>query len=66
MAHAEKIHRELTVDVMELIFIFTIILLRDLYHRCEVVKVARTFRIDAFVDNEIVSCPFWEPGVFVQ
>ena len=62
--HAEKIHRELTVDVMELIFIFTIILCEIcLVNFFEVVKVVRTCGIDAFMDNEVFPVLFGNQGV---
>ena len=52
------------VDVMELIFIFTIILCEIcLVNFFEVVKVVRTCGIDAFMDNEVFPVLFGNQGV---
>ena len=49
---------------MELIFIFTIILCEIcLVNFFEVVKVVRTFGIDAFMDNEVFPVLFGNQGV---
>ena len=52
--HAEKIYRELTVDVVELVFIFAVILFQViLIHLFEIVEIIRTFGIDALVDDKV-------------
>ena len=54
--HAEKIYLEFPVDVMEFIFVFSVaafeIFLINLF---EIVKVVRTFGIDAFVDHKVFA-----------
>lgn len=54
--HAEKIHRELTVDIVEFIFVLTIILFEIfLIHLFEVVEIVRAFWIDALVEDEVLT-----------
>ena len=52
--HTKKIYLEFPVDVMELIFVFSVaafqIFLSNLF---EVVKIVRTFRVHALVDEEV-------------
>ena len=56
--HAEKIYRELTVDIVELVFIFAVILFQVfLIHLFEIVEIIRTFGIDALVDDKVL--PFF-------
>lgn len=56
--HAEKIYRELTVDVVELVFIFAVILFQVfLIHLFEIVEIIRAFGIDALVDDKVL--PFF-------
>ena len=54
--HAEKIYLEFPVDVVEFIFVFSVaafeIFLINLF---EIVKVVRTFGIDAFVDHKVFA-----------
>ena len=54
--HTKKIYLEFPVDVMELIFVFSVaafeIFLINLF---EVVKIVRTFGIDAFVDHKVFA-----------
>lgn len=52
--HAEKIHREFTVDIMQLIFIFSIILVQVLFiNLFKVVEIVRAFGIHTFVDDKV-------------
>ena len=56
--HAEKIYRELTVDVVELVFIFAVILFQVfLIHLFEIVEIIRAFGVDTFVKDEML--PFF-------
>ena len=51
----EEIDRELTVDVMQLILVFTVILVQIcLVNLLKVVKVVRAFGIHAFMDDEVL------------
>ena len=62
--NAEKIQREFTVDVVELIFILAIILFEViLIHLFEVVEVVRAFRIDTFVEDEVLPLFLWNESV---
>jgi len=57
--HLEEIHSELTVDVMQLIFIFTVVLTEiGLINFLQVVKVVGTFRVHAFMDDEMLPVLF--------
>jgi len=54
--HLEEIDRELTVDVMELIFVLAVILIQiRLINFLQVVKVVGAFGIHAFVDDEVLT-----------
>ena len=55
----KKIYRELTVDVVELVFIFAVILFQViLIHLFEIVEIIRTFGIDALVDDKVFPVLF--------
>ena len=48
--HAEKIHREFTVDVMEFIFIFAVVFFQVcLVDFLQVMQIVRAFGIDALM-----------------
>ena len=62
--HAEKIHRELTVDVVELIFIFTEVLFEVLLiHFLKVAEIVRAFGIHALVKDEVFPVFLWDKGM---
>ena len=52
--HLEEIYRELTVDVVQLIFILAIIQI-GLIHFFQVVKVVGAFWVHAFMDDEMFT-----------
>lgn len=54
--HAEKIYRELTVDVVKLMFIFSVRFF-DIFLICifQVMEIVGAFRVHAFVDNEVFT-----------
>lgn len=62
--HLEEVHRELAVDVMELVLVlavvFSKVLLIDLF---EVVEVVGAFWVDAFVEDEMLPVLFGSQGV---
>ena len=59
--HAEKIDRELTVDVVELVFIFAVILFQVfLIHFFQVVEIVGALWVDTFVEDEML--PFFFRG----
>lgn len=62
--HLKEIHRELTVDVVELVSVFAAafiqVLLVDLF---EVVQVIRAFGVHAFVEDEVLPILFGNQGV---
>ncbi len=61
--HAEKIHREFAVDVVQLVFIFSIILLQVLFiNPFKVVEIVWAFRIHTFVENKVFTFLFWNKG----
>ena len=52
--HTKKIYLEFPVDVMELIFVFSVVTFQIfLINLLEVVKIVRTFRVGALVDEEV-------------
>ena len=52
----KEVERELTVDVMEFIFIFAIVLVQMLFiNLFEVIQIIRTFRIYTFMDDEVFT-----------
>lgn len=54
--HGEKIHRELTVNVVELIFVPAEILFEVVaVHFLEVAKVVGAFGVDAFMEDEVLA-----------
>jgi hypothetical protein len=54
--HAEKIDRELTIDVVKFIFVFPIILFEVcLVHVLQVMEIVRTVWIYTFVENEVFA-----------
>ena len=54
--HAEKIHRELTVDIVEFIFIFAVIRFQSfLIQLFEVVEIVGAFGIDALMDDKVFA-----------
>ena len=58
--HAEKIHRELTVDVVELVFIFSVVLMEiRLVNFPEVMKVIGTVRVYTFMDDKVLAVFLW-------
>ena len=62
--HAEEIQRELTVDVVEFVFVFAIVFrkvfLIDLF---EVVEIIGAFGIDTFMYDEVFPLFLWNKGV---
>ena len=62
--HLEEIYREFTVDVMEFIFVFSVVFGKVFFiNFFEVVKIVRTFWIHTFVNNEMLSFLFGSQGV---
>lgn len=62
--HAEEIHGKFPVEVMELIFIFAIILIQMfLVNLREVMQIEGALGIDAFVDAEELPVLFGDKGV---
>ena len=56
--HAEKIYRELTVDIVKLIFIFSVAFFQiGLVHFLKVVEIVGAFGVDTFVKDEML--PFF-------
>lgn len=54
--HAEKIYRELTVDVVELMFVFPVRFFEVfLIYIFQVMEIVGAFRVHAFVDNEVFA-----------
>ena len=54
--HLEEVYRELTVDVMELIFVFAIVFIQiGPINFLQVVKVVGAFGIHALVDDEVLT-----------
>ena len=54
--HAEKIYRELPVDIVKLIFIFSVTFFQiGFVHFLKVVEIVGAFWIDTFVENEMLS-----------
>ena len=57
--HAEKIHREFTVDIVELIFILAIVFCEIcLFHLFEVMEIVRAFGIDTFMNDKVLAVFF--------
>ena len=57
--HAEKIYRELTVDIVKLIFIFPVVLVSvSLVHFLQVVEIVRALGVDTFMENEVLPLFF--------
>lgn len=53
--HAEEIDLEFPVDVVELVFIFAVVLPKVFpVHIFEVVEIVRAFGVDAFMDDEML------------
>ena len=53
--HLEEIYREFTVDVMQLIFVFAVVLIQIcLVNLLEVVEIVRALGIHAFMDDEML------------
>ena len=54
--HLKEIHSEFTVDVVEFVFVFAILLIQvfliDLF---EVMEIVRTFHVNAFVDDKMLT-----------
>ena len=62
--HAEKIHRELTVDIVEFIFVFAVILSEVFFiHFFEVVEIIRAFGIDALMDDKVFAFFLGNQGI---
>lgn len=60
----KKIYRELAVDVVELVFIFAIVLIQVFFiNVTKIVKIVRTFGIYTFMDNEIFPVFFRNKGI---
>ena len=56
--HTEKIYRELTVDIVKLIFVFSVAFFQiGLVHFLKVVEIVGAFGIDALVDDKML--PFF-------
>ena len=64
--HLKEIHRELTVDVVELVSVFAAafiqVLLVDLF---EVVQVIRAFGVHTFVEDEVLLDFFGDQSIAV-
>lgn len=57
---AKKIHREFTVDVMELIFGFAVIVFQIFaVYFCEIMEIVRALRVHAFVPAEEFPVFLW-------
>ena len=62
--HLEEINRELTVNVMQLIFVFFVVLIQiRLIDLLKVVKIIRAFRIDTLMDDEVLAILLVNEGV---
>ena len=62
--HAEKIHREFTVDVMELVFVLAVIFLQVFFiHLFEIVEIVRAMGIDALVNDKVLPVFFGNEGI---
>lgn len=60
----KEIHSELTVDVMELIFVFAVIRIQILlFHFFKIVEIVRTFGIDTFVYAEELAVFLGNQGI---
>ena len=54
--HAEKIHRELTVDIVEFIFVFAVVLPEIFFvYFFEIVEIIRAFGISALMDDKMFA-----------
>lgn len=59
--HAEKIHREFAVDVVQPVFIFSIILLQVLFiNPFKVVEIVWAPGIHTFVEDKVFTFLFWD------
>ena len=57
--HTEKIYRELTVDIVKLIFIFPVVLVSvSLVHFLQVVEIVRALGVDTFMEDEMPALFF--------
>ena len=62
--HAEEIHGEFPVEVMEFVFIFTVILIQMFFiNPGEIMQIERTLWIDALVDAEEPPVLFGDKGM---
>ena len=62
--HAEKIYRELAVDIVEFIFIFAVILSEVfLNHFFEIVEIIRAFGIDVLMDEKVFAFFFGKQSI---
>ena len=62
--HLKEIYREFTVDLMELIFVLSVVFGEIFFvNFFEVVKIVRTFWIHTLVNNEMLSFLFGSQGV---
>ena len=57
--HAEKIYRELTADIVELIFIFPVIpFWVCLVHFLQIVEIVKALGVDKFMEDEVLPLFF--------
>ena len=57
--HTEKIYRELTVDIVKLIFIFSVAIFQiGLVHFLKVMEIVGAFLVDTLVKDEMLSVLF--------
>lgn len=62
--HLKEIHSEFTVDVVEFVFVFAILLIQvfliDLF---EVMEIVRTFHVNAFVNDKVLTILLMGQGI---
>ena len=62
--HAEEIHQEFAVDIVEFIFIFAMILRKVLFiHLLKVMEIIGALGVDAFVDNKVFAVFLMDKGM---
>jgi hypothetical protein len=54
--HLEKINGKFTVDIVEFIFVFSIVCVQVLFaYFPEIIEIVRAFGVDAFMDDEVLA-----------
>ena len=62
--HAEEIHQEFPVDIVEFIFIFAMLLSKVLFiHLLKVMEIIGALGVDAFVDNKVFAVFLMDEGM---